>query len=735
MRKKVSLLVVIGLVGLCIGAMVRAQGSDNPAANRAKIVSPAEAKSAASTETPQFVAPSKGPNWGAGRKFDVPRAGSRFMTVSDSKDGGVTTAQHEVAVESDKPAAPKTFTSARSGGSRLEQRLNALRSSTNTLDASAATKASPKTGTPTSAEPQIVTNPTAATAKTTADGSDDEPDSILGKLPSVVTSRKSSRRSVPEPATDQPEPKKATANISPKAADESKDASPLDSFKNPAAKKKTSVAPQGVLLTGKGALLEVQTSGSRTIVVGKETTFLVKVANAGATVANDVTVTVNIPRTVEVINSTASSGTAHFEQGEDPDGQIKWRISQLYGNRHETLTLKVIPRDARQFDLSVNWAFTPGSSMARIEVLEPKLDMSLTGPREVLFGETKVYTIILSNPGTGDAENVVVNLLPMEAGQEPAAMSKIGTIPAGARKTLEIELTAGQAGELTIRSQAFADGGLRAEATEQILVRRAKLDMKVVGPDVKYAGTVAGYRVRVSNDGDATAEGVVAEAILPSGAKYVVGTDGGKLDEARGRVQWDVGTLRPGDVKELDLKCVLTMAGSNRLGIAATGEGDLAASQTFATHVEAMADLKLFVNDPQGPIAVGEDTTYEVRIVNRGTKAAEQIRLIVFFSSGIEPLGVEGGRSEISTGQVEFQPISRIDAGAELIFKITAKAATPGDHVCRTELECRNPETRLANEETTRFYSNEKAAAGVSQEARRPESPTPAAPYGFDSPR
>ena len=39
--------------------------------------------------------------------------------------------------------------------------------------------------------------------------------------------------------------------------------------------------------------------------------------------------------------------------------------------------------------------------------------------------------------------------------------------------------------------------------------------------------------------------------------------------------------------------------------------------------LEALADLKLVVNDPQGPVPVGKEATYEIHIINRGTKAAD----------------------------------------------------------------------------------------------------------------
>ena len=119
-----------------------------------------------------------------------------------------------------------------------------------------------------------------------------------------------------------------------------------------------------------------------------------------------------------------------------------------------------------------------------------------------------------------------------------------------------------------------------------------------------------------------------------------------------------------------------------------------------------MADLKLYVNDPKGAIAVGESSVYEVRVENRGTKAAEMVQVVGYFSDGIEPTTIRGVRGEVATGQVVLDPIDSIEAGQQVVFQIYAKALRPGNHVFRAELQCNAPETRLAAEEWTKYYGN-----------------------------
>ncbi|MBI82426.1 MAG: hypothetical protein CMJ81_04450 [Planctomycetaceae bacterium] len=457
------------------------------------------------------------------------------------------------------------------------------------------------------------------------------------------------------------------------------------------------------LTTSQGATLRVTTTGPRTIVIGKSSPYVVKVENGNKTAAEGIVVEIMVPTKAEIVTSQVTSGRARLETDGEETRRVRWLIEHLEGNSEEQLDLKLIPRDSRPFDLEVNWSFEPQVSVAQIEVQEPKIEMLLTGPSDVLFGESKVYTITVRNPGTGEAENVVLNLLPINR-QDTARVRKIGNLKAGQTERIDVELTAQSPGQILVRAQAFADGGLRAEVSEEIHVRRANLELALEAPEVKYAGTVAQYGLRVSNTGDAIAENVVATVMLPSGAELVNQKGEFEYDDSKGRVSWPLGELRAGAERVLKLRCVLGTPGANRLEVVAEAADNLASFQSAVTVVEALADLKLMVDDPQGPIPVGEDAIYEIRLMNRGSKPAVAIQVYAFFSEGIEPVVVEGGEATFEPGQVVFEPITQIGAGEQLVFKIRARAQQSGNHIFRTEVTCEEPETDLAAQETTRFY-------------------------------
>ena len=531
-----------------------------------------------------------------------------------------------------------------------------------------------------------------------------EPSERAGEA--AESSRRKERAPVSGGFTISPTEDSAKSEAEPAAEATSSDVADTnaDEPKTPAARK--SKAGE-TLFSGQSAILSIEASGPRKVLVGKEATFTFRVRNAGEAAANNVAITINVPAYAEVMGAQVTAGTTRAPTGGDNSGTFEWKIARLEARGRQTLTLRLIPRKSAPLDLAAQWTCSPETSQTLVEVQEPKLLMALSGPEEVLYGQTKIYKLTISNPGNGDAENVVVGLVPFGRASDAAASHKLGTLKAGDSKAIEVELTARQAGAITIKAQAFADGGLRADVTEQVLVRRANLRADIEGPKVKYAGTNCTYRVRVANTGNAAAENVQVAALLPPQAKFLSASGGGRADAEQSRINWTAGSLQPGSERVLELQCSLQASGENRLQVLMTGDDDLSATSITSTRVEAIADLKLEVRDPQGPVPVGEETIYEIVVRNRGTKSAEEVELVIFFSEGLEATSVQGGGYEIGRGQVVLRPIRSIGAGGESVFRVHTRADRGGNHVLRAELVCQSLGTKLSAEEATHFYGEE----------------------------
>lgn len=612
-------------------------------------------------------------------------------------------------IASNKPAAPQT----------LEERLAAARSkqTPNGLRPSASAPPKPAAGLKTQQDDS-------ATAGNSATVGGSRPEQLGSDEPIERMAVRPMRKPLPEDrsAAEQASDLTDTAASAPPNANELRGARPVERVarvdkpapQTPQATADAGAAPRGrsrsaepndgVLFRRQSPVLGVETAGPRTIKIGTPAAYNVTMQNTGDVAARDVVVSVKLPEWAEVAATQPAVGTARSVMLDGGSG-VQWTIPALEAKSRAELGLSIVPRKSRPFDLSITWTHTPEASQALVEVQEPKLLMNLAGPDEVYFGEREVYKLTLSNPGTGEAENIVVRLLPTSAGDEQAVSHPIGNIAAGESKVVELELTARQANALEIKAEAVGDGDLHAMIDEVIVVRKPELQVAVQGPRLQYAGTPATYRVRVSNPGNATAKNVQVNALLPRGASYLASSEGGSVDPDKRKVTWTIGNLRAGTEATLAFKCQLNAPGANLAQVACHAEGDLRHQGTASTEVEALADLTMKIIDPQGPAPVGQEVVYEVRVKNRGTKGAEDVEIMAFFSPGVEPTAVDNaGRHEIGAGQIVFAPIPVLDAGQEVVYKIRAAADRPGNHVFRAQVTCSALDTKLSADESTRYY-------------------------------
>jgi len=456
-----------------------------------------------------------------------------------------------------------------------------------------------------------------------------------------------------------------------------------------------------VLINRSTPLLNVETLGPRRITVGREGLYTLHLKNQGQTPARQVVVHVMIPNWADV-NGTEPTGGTVSQQMEGQFRHLSWRIDELAVGAMESLDLRVVPRQSKPFDLAVQWEFAPPPSQASIEVQEPELAMRLEGPDTILFGETQVYRLQVENTGSGDAENVVLALVPPGSGSREIIRHALGTVPAGQKRVIELELVARQEGSLKLAVDAKDDLAASAHLEQTIRVLKPALEVSVAGPPLQYVGQEDWYEVVVRNPGTAPAEEVRVDVAIPS-AVALVDAPQAEVLEKQHAVRWTLDRLEAGKEAKFRLACRYVVPGTVRLVADAQGKS-LAAQGECSTQLDTVADLALRVEDPQGPMPIGKPSEYRIVLENRGTRAAEKVQVVGFFSEGIEAVAADGAPNKILPGQVLFTPIRAIAPGEKVVLTIKAVASKHGNLVFRAEASCSTSNIQLAAEESTYFF-------------------------------
>src|SRR5262249_61090534 len=114
-------------------------------------------------------------------------------------------------------------------------------------------------------------------------------------------------------------------------------------------------------------------------------------------------------------------------------GILVWDLGTLLAKQERTLNLKLVA-DAKGDVLPQAWVTFTGSSVLRIRVREPKLALKVSNPDKALVGDPAAFTLAISNPGDGSADQVKIRAV-LSDGLEHARGNKIdfeiGNLPAG----------------------------------------------------------------------------------------------------------------------------------------------------------------------------------------------------------------------------------------------------------------------------------------------------------------
>lgn len=443
--------------------------------------------------------------------------------------------------------------------------------------------------------------------------------------------------------------------------------------------------------------IRVVTHGPSAVMIRQNNEYEIRVENRGSIDANGVLVRALIPDWADVQGKNATVGDID-SQGKKGAERLVWTIDHLPAGQSEQMFVRLTAARSGTYNLDVDWTLLPQRSVAQVQVHEPRLELAIEGPDQVVYGASQTYKVRVLNPGDGMAPNVVFTLSPNSTTPQS---QRIGDIPAGKEAQFEVELTAQDLGELKIQGLATGDLELRAEKAKTILVSAAKLEAILGGPELKYQNTEAVYNLQIQNLGTATSRGVMASLKIPSGVKFLGGIDG--VEQLRDRLRWEIAELAPGASRDYQFRCDMVSTGSHLIDFECKGSAAGQASVAIETNVESIADLVLTIKDPPAPAPIGSDVAYEIIVKNRGSREAKNVKAIAQFSHGIEPLRVEGQSGEVVTGQVLFDTIPRIGAGEEVRLRVIAQAETAGNHRFCTEI--RSGDTVLVAEEATHFMS------------------------------
>jgi uncharacterized repeat protein (TIGR01451 family) len=179
-----------------------------------------------------------------------------------------------------------------------------------------------------------------------------------------------------------------------------------------------------------------------------------------------------------------------------------------------------------------------------VEVVLPRIDLAMSGPRLRYLDRHATYVIKVTNPGSAPAANVTVQSAVPKGfkfhtatggGQLDFATGAVswfvGDLPAGQSREISLDVSAVSPGEHRLRASVTAARGLRGEA--EVLTRVEGLSALLMeladADDPVEVGADTAYEIRVTNTGSKTETNLALVCTLPDkmelrGAKCTAGS-------------------------------------------------------------------------------------------------------------------------------------------------------------------------------------------------------------------
>ncbi|HZZ26969.1 MAG TPA: hypothetical protein VFE46_03085 [Pirellulales bacterium] len=446
----------------------------------------------------------------------------------------------------------------------------------------------------------------------------------------------------------------------------------------------------------------IQKTAPTEIQVGKEATFEIVVRNTGPVQANDVQVTDVVPQGTRLLNTTPRTNIG-------PRGEIVWPAGDLKPGEEAKLQVQVMPLQEGEIGSTAVVQFRSAASM-RTVATKPDLVLELGAPQQVMIGADAKLQIKISNPGTGAANKVMISARIPPNFQHPAGNDlefEIGQFRPGESRDLDLVLHAVQAGPAMIALVAQGDANLHVEKTTNLEVVAPRLEVKLAGPGMRYLDRQAKYTVTVGNPGTAPARDITLVTHLPKGLQFVEASDSGQYDTSSNSISWALDELPPGQSGNVTVTAVAKEPGDQKLRSEVKATGGLTDASEQVTVVEGVAAVNFTVAHLEDPVEVGGQATYEIHIVNQGSKAANRLQVMAVLPPEIKPVSGEGPSRQAIEGQrIAFEPLARLAPKADVTYRVVGQCLAPGDLRVQVLLQTDDMAKPVVKEEGTRVYKD-----------------------------
>ena len=218
-------------------------------------------------------------------------------------------------------------------------------------------------------------------------------------------------------------------------------------------------------------------------------------------------------------------------------------------------------------------------------------------------------------------------------------------------------------------------------------------DKVVLGREVKIC-------LNVRNSGNIPEPLATVKLPVPDGASIVAATDGGELQD--NAIVWKLADLPAKATKQICARFKTSKATTLNFNASASSEKVTSVQTACESVVAGIPAILLEKADHPDPVAIGDTTTYTVKVTNQGTADDGNVQIVIDVAPELVPVSSAEGKIE---GQTVTMPlISKLAAKDAVTYKLVAKGAKAGDGHTKFILSSDALKAPISAEESTTVY-------------------------------
>ncbi|MDR1270961.1 MAG: DUF11 domain-containing protein, partial [Planctomycetaceae bacterium] len=423
--------------------------------------------------------------------------------------------------------------------------------------------------------------------------------------------------------------------------------------------------------------------------------------NVGRSAAKNIIVKDRVPQGTRLLSTTP-------EATRTETGELFWSLGNLDANDQCILEMRILPlREGEIGSVAVvNYSV---EASARTSVTRPMLKVDVKAPPEVQLGQIANIEITISNPGSATATGIVLEeYVPDGLYHKDGKVlvnKNVDVLKPKEAKKLTLPLTCTGPGNLVNRLVVKANGNLAVEEKTTIRALAPILKLGIDGAVQQFLERKSIYRLIVANQGSAPAQNVDLIATLPVAVKFVSTNQSGVYEPQTHSVHWALEELPAQEAGEIELVVLPSQTGDHSIRFKGIGQNNLKAEETKSMVIDGLPAISFEVIGESNLVEVGKETVYEIRVTNKGTKAAGNVKVRANLSDGITYARADGPvRHQTSGNIIAFDSLTQLEAKGEKIYKIAAKCLSDGDHRISVQVVSDDLSSPITKEESTRVY-------------------------------